>query len=108
MMARTGLTPVVPAPSDLTPIAIDGKAQRGSARRSVGQSALHVVSAWAVANHLTLGQVATDAKSNEMTAIPELLAMLDLNGAVVTIDAMGCQKDIAVRGRGNRREIRDS
>ncbi len=95
MMARTGLTPVVPAPSDLTPIAIDGKAQRGSARRSVGRSALHVVSAWAVENRLTLGQVATDAKSNEITAIPELLALLDLKGAVVTIDAMGCQKEIA-------------
>jgi hypothetical protein len=95
LMARTGLTPVVPTPSDLTPIAIDGKAQRGSARRTVGRSALHVVSAWAVENRLTLGQVATDAKSNEITAIPELLAFLDLKGAVVTIDAMGCQKGIA-------------
>lgn len=95
LMARTGLTPVVPSPSDLTPIAIDGKAQRGSARRTVGRSALHVVSAWAVENRLTLGQVATDAKSNEITAIPELLALLDLKGAVVTIDAMGCQKEIA-------------
>ena len=54
-----------------------------------------MVSAWAVENHLTLGQVATDAKSNEITAIPELLKLLDLEGAVVTIDAMGCQKDIA-------------
>jgi len=95
LMARTGLTPVLPTPSDLTPIAIDGKAQRGSARRTVGRSALHVVSAWAVENRLTLGQVATDAKSNEITAIPELLALLDLKGAVVTIDAMGCQKEIA-------------
>ncbi len=48
-------------------------------------------------NHLTLGQVATDAKSNEITAIPELLEVLDLEGAVVTIDAMGCQKDIAAK-----------
>ena len=48
-------------------------------------------------NHLTLGQVATDAKSNEITAIPELLELLDLEGAVVTIDAMGCQKDIAAK-----------
>ena len=95
LMARTGLTPVAPPPSDLTPIAIDGKAQRGSARRTVGRSALHVVSAWAVEDRLTLGQVATDAKSNEITAIPELLALLDLKGAVVTIDAMGCQKAIA-------------
>ena len=54
-------------------------------------------------NHLSLGQVATDTKSNEITAIPELLKLLDLEGAVVTIDAMGCQKDIAtgiVRGKG--------
>ena len=54
-----------------------------------------MVSAWAVENHVTLGQVATDAKSNEITAIPELLKLLDLEGAVVTIDAMGCQKEIA-------------
>ncbi len=62
-----------------------------------------MVSAWAVENHLTLGQVATDAKSNEITAIPELLKILDLEGAVVTIDAMGCQKEIAagiVQGMG--------
>jgi predicted transposase YbfD/YdcC len=95
LMQRKGLTPVAAEPSELTPIAIDGKAQRGSARRTVGQSALHIVSAWAVENHLTLGQVATDAKSNEITAIPELLEVLDINGAVVTIDAMGCQKEIA-------------
>jgi hypothetical protein len=95
LMARRGLTPLAMAPPELTPIAIDGKAQRGSARRTVGRSALHVVSAWSVENHLTLGQVATGAKSNEITAIPELLELLDLNGAVVTIDAMGCQKEIA-------------
>ena len=97
LMQRKGLTPIATDSPDLTPIAIDGKAQRGSARRTVGQSALHLVSAWAVANHPTLGQVATDAKSNEITAIPELLAVLDLDGAVVTIDAMGCQKDIAAQ-----------
>src|SRR5512144_1161711 len=95
LMGRAGLTPIAPAPSELTPIAIDGKAQRGSARRTVGRSALHVVSAWAVENRLTLGQVATDAKSNEITAIPDLLGLLDLKGAVVTIDAMGCQREIA-------------
>ena len=95
MMVGKGLTPPTPNPPALTPIAIDGKTQRGSARRTVGQSALHVVSVWAVENHLTLGQVATDAKSNEITAIPELLELLDLKGAVVTIDAMGCQKAIA-------------
>jgi predicted transposase YbfD/YdcC len=95
LMARKGLTPLVPDPPELKPIAIDGKAQRGSARRTVGRSALHVVSAWAVENHLTLAQVATDAKSHEITAIPDLLELLDLEGAVVTIDAMGCQKEIA-------------
>ena len=90
-----GIDSARPDPPELRPIAIDGKAQRGSARRTVGRSALHVVSAWAVENRLTLGQVATDAKSNEITAIPELLELLDLKGAVVTIDAMGCQKEIA-------------
>jgi len=95
LMRRQGLPPVATDPPELRPIAIDGKAQRGSARRGVGHSALHVVSAWAVENRLTLGQVATDAKSNEITAIPELLELLDLEGAVVTIDAMGCQKEIA-------------
>lgn len=95
LMKRQGLTTIPLDRPELKPIAIDGKTQRGSARRTVGQSPLHMVSAWAVKNHLTLGQVATDAKSNEITAIPELLKLLDLEGAVVTIDAMGCQKDIA-------------
>jgi predicted transposase YbfD/YdcC len=97
VMNRRGLTPVPLEPPELRPVAIDGKAQRGSARRTVGQSALHMVSAWSVENHLTLGQVATDAKSHEITAIPELLEVLDLEGAVVTIDAMGCQKEIAAQ-----------
>jgi predicted transposase YbfD/YdcC len=74
-------------------IAIDGKAARGSARAKLGP--LHLVSAWATAEHLCLGQVATAEKSNEITAIPELLELLDLHGAIVTIDAMGCQKAIA-------------
>jgi predicted transposase YbfD/YdcC len=103
LMSRHGLTPIPLEPPELRPIAIDGKTQRGSARRSVGQSPLHMVSAWSVENHLTLGQVATHAKSNEITAIPELLKVLDLEGAVVTIDAMGCQKEIAagiVQGKG--------
>jgi predicted transposase YbfD/YdcC len=95
LMKRHGLIPIPLDPSELRLIAIDGKTQRGSARRTVGQSPLHMVSAWSVKNHLTLGQVATHAKSNEITAIPELLKLLDLEGAVVTIDAMGCQKDIA-------------
>jgi predicted transposase YbfD/YdcC len=74
-------------------IAIDGKTLRGS-----GSSAfrpLHVVSAWATEANLTLGQVAVDKKSNEIKAIPKLLELLDLHGALVTIDAMGCQKEIA-------------
>lgn len=74
-------------------IAIDGKTLRGSRRGKLG--ALHLVSAWASEHHLSLGQVATAAKSNEITAIPELLDLLELHGAVVTIDAMGCQKAIA-------------
>jgi predicted transposase YbfD/YdcC len=95
LMNQHGLTPIPLDRPALRPVAIDGKAQRGSARRTVGRSPLHMVSAWAVENHLSLGQVATDAKSNEITAIPELLNLLDLEGAVVTIDAMGCQKEIA-------------
>ena len=74
-------------------IAIDGKTLRGS--RSAKLGALHLVSAWATEQHLSLGQVAVDGKSNEITAIPALLELLDLNGALVTIDAMGCQKAIA-------------
>src|SRR6516162_609431 len=74
-------------------IAIDGKTLRGSGSAKLGP--LHLVSAWATAQHLSLGQVAVDAKSNEITAIPALLEMLDIAGALVTIDAMGCQKAIA-------------
>lgn len=76
-------------------VAIDGKALRHSFDTARGKSALHLVSAWASANHLLLGQCAVDEKSNEITAIPELLKLLDLQGALVTIDAMGCQKKIA-------------
>src|SRR5262245_44152066 len=74
-------------------VAIDGKTLRGSGSAKLGP--LHLVSAWATAQHLSLGQVAVDAKSNEITAIPALLEMLDVAGAVVTIDAMGCQRAIA-------------
>jgi predicted transposase YbfD/YdcC len=74
-------------------IAIDGKTLRGSAGSSLGP--LHLVSAWATKAKLTLGQVAVDGKSNEITAIPQLLELLDLSGALVTIDAIGCQKAIA-------------
>lgn len=76
-------------------IAIDGKTLRRSFDAADRKSAIHMVSAWCTANALTLGQLATDAKSNEITAIPKLLELLDLQGAIVTIDAMGCQKDIA-------------
>jgi len=74
-------------------VAIDGKTLRGSGSAKLGP--LHLVSAWATAQHLSLGQVAVDAKSNAITAIPALLELLDLNGALVTLDAMGCQKAIA-------------
>ncbi|HEV3082551.1 MAG TPA: ISAs1 family transposase [Gemmataceae bacterium] len=77
-------------------VAIDGKTLRGSFDTAAGQNPLHVVSAWACDARLTLGQVAVDAKSNEITAIPLLLELLDLKDCLVTIDAMGCQKDIAV------------
>ena len=95
LMNRHGLISIPIDHPALKPIAIDRKTQRGSAWHSVGHSPLHTVSAWSVENHLTLGHVATEARSNEITAIPELLKLLDLDGAVVTIDAMGCQKDIA-------------
>jgi predicted transposase YbfD/YdcC len=74
-------------------IAIDGKTLRRSHDRSSVQAALHLVSAWCRENQLVLGQEATDAKSNEITAIPKLLRLLELRGAIVTIDAMGCQKE---------------
>jgi predicted transposase YbfD/YdcC len=74
---------------------IDGKSLRGSRGRKNKLGCLHTVSLWAAETGLTLGQVAVDDKSNEITAIPKLLQLLDLEGALVTIDAMGCQKDIA-------------
>jgi predicted transposase YbfD/YdcC len=76
-------------------IAIDGKTLRGSYDRRDGRAAIHMVSAWATENTLSLGQVVVDEKSNEIRAIPELLRLLDVSGARVTIDAMGCQKEIA-------------
>ena len=76
-------------------VAIDGKTLRRSLDAANGKAAIHMVSAWCQANHLVLGQLATDAKSNEITAIPKLLQLLDVEGAVVTIDAAGCQKKIA-------------
>ena len=76
-------------------VAIDGKTLRGSFDRRRGRSPLHVVSAWVAEGGITLGQVVTEEKSNEITAIPELLKTIDVRGATVTIDAMGCQKTIA-------------
>jgi predicted transposase YbfD/YdcC len=76
-------------------IAIDGKKLRRSQDKGLGKQAIHMVSAWASANGLTLGQRKVDDKSNEITAIPALLAVLDLSGCIVTIDAMGCQTEIA-------------
>jgi predicted transposase YbfD/YdcC len=75
-------------------IAIDGKSLRHSYDKEAGLKAIHMVSAWATENRLVLGQVKVDKKSNEITAIPELLKTLELSGTLVTIDAMGCQKEI--------------
>jgi len=76
-------------------IAVDGKSMRRSHDKSAGKSMVHTVSAWASKNRLVLGQIATEEKSNEITAIPKLLKLLDLEGCVVTLDAMGAQKKIA-------------
>jgi predicted transposase YbfD/YdcC len=76
-------------------VSIDGKTLRHSFDRAASQAAIHLVSAWANANRLVLGQVKVEDKSNEITAIPKLIKLLDLAGATVTIDAMGCQKAIA-------------
>lgn len=98
-------------------IAIDGKTICNSDDKASNKSAIHVVSAYASANHLCLGQQAIDQKSNEITAIPELLKLLDIKGCIVTIDAMGCQKKIAkdiIKGeadyilmvKGNQKELK--
>jgi predicted transposase YbfD/YdcC len=76
-------------------IAIDGKTLRRSFDAASSKAAIHMVSAWATANHVSLGQVVVDQKSNEITAIPKLLEMLEIAGCLVTIDAMGCQTEIA-------------
>lgn len=76
-------------------ISIDGKTIRGSKDSFHQKSAIHIVSAWANSNQLVLGQRKVDGKSNEITAIPELPEMLDIKGSIVTIDAMGTQKNIA-------------
>jgi predicted transposase YbfD/YdcC len=76
-------------------VAIDGKTARRSFDKAAGKGPLHMVSAWASENRLLLGQQACDSKSNEITAIPELVKNLEISGSIVTIDAMGCQKEIA-------------
>lgn len=76
-------------------VAIDGKVLRRSHDRGIGQAALDMVSAWACANRLVLGQVKVDDKSNEISAIPQLLQALEVSGCIVTIDAIGCQTEIA-------------
>ena len=83
-------------------VAVDGKTSRRTHARARGRDPLHLVAAWASRQRLVLGQRATDAKSNEITAIPPLLGRLALAGALVTIDAMGCQREIAaaIVGKG--------
>jgi hypothetical protein len=76
-------------------IAIDGKVVRRSFDKASGKSALHVVSAWGCDQRLVLAQIATDANSNEITAVPKLLKMLCLKGTIVTVDALNCQREIA-------------
>jgi len=80
-------------------IAIDGKTVRRSFDNAKGRSAIHLVSAWCSQNHISLGQLAVDGKSNEITAIPELLELLNVAGSIVTIDAAGCQRAIATKIR---------
>ena len=98
-------------------IAVDGKTICNSDDKNTGKSALHVVSAFASENRLCLGQKAVDSKSNEITAIPELLELIAIKGCIVTIDAMGCQKSIAksivdknadylLMVKGNQRELK--
>ena len=82
-------------------IAVDGKVHRRSHDHKRGVKALHMVSAWACRNQLVLGQVKTDEKSNEITAVPELLEKLELKGCIVTVDAMGCQREIAKQIRNS-------
>jgi predicted transposase YbfD/YdcC len=79
--------------SDIIPI--DGKTLRRSHDRRKGHAAIHMISAWSTRNQMVLGQRKIDDKSNEITAIPALLKMLDITGSTVTIDAMGCQRKIA-------------
>ena len=97
----SAITPADPNAKQI--VAIDGKTCRGSHDAGKDLGALHIVSAWASEEGICLGQVATEAKSNEITAIPQVLAQIDLSKAIITIDAMGCQKAIVeqiVAGKG--------
>ena len=76
-------------------VAIDGKTIRGSFDAATGKNSLHLISAWARDGNVALGQVKTDEKSNEIQAIPKLISLLQLKGAIVTVDAIGCQKNVA-------------
>lgn len=78
-------------------VALDGKALRGTFERPTDKSAIRMVSAWATKNSLVLGQVKTAEKSNEITAIPRLLRLLEIEGCIVTIDAMGCQREMVAQ-----------
>ena len=104
---QNGFLSWIEAVSNLTAgqvVAIDGKRLRRSHDGRLGRAAIHMVSAWASANRLVLGQLKTDEKSNEITAIPELLELLVIEDCIVTIDAMGCQTEIAqliIEGRGD-------
>ncbi len=80
-------------------LAIDGKTVRGSADRATNKAAIHMVSVWATQNQLSLGQTVVETKSNEITAIPKLLELVEISGGLVTIDALGCQKKIAAKIR---------
>ena len=86
-------------------IAIDGKVLRRSHDRGIGQAAIDMVSAWASANRLVLGQVKVADKSNEISAIPQLLQALEVSGCIVTLDAIGCQTEIAARSWLRRRTM---
>lgn len=85
-------------------VAIDGKTARGSHDKAIGKDAIHLVNAWASANGIVLGQRKVDSQSNEITAIPELLRLLDVSSCIVTIDAMGCQTKIAQTIRDEKAE----
>jgi predicted transposase YbfD/YdcC len=101
---QTLQTPTAEEPENKRHIAIDGKTLRRSHDRKNGLGPMHIVSAWASDFGITLGQVATEEKSNEITAIPQLLELIDVEDAIVTIDAAGCQKTIAakiVEGKGD-------